>query len=95
MISDDSPLLLVFVDLDLWKKDKQAAEEQRYVIENVVKNSNPETHHKYVPILVPIDNSSEYGNHYMLKILGVFEQAKKYDNPYPQMILTHPKFGLY
>lgn len=27
MISDDMPILLVFIDLDLWKKDKEAAEE--------------------------------------------------------------------
>lgn len=26
MISDDMPILLVFIDLDLWKKDKEAAE---------------------------------------------------------------------
>lgn len=67
MISDDMPILLVFIDLDLWKKDKEAAEEQRDVIENVVKSSRADAHHKVVPILVPIDNSSEYGNHFMLK----------------------------
>jgi hypothetical protein len=34
MISDDMPILLVFIDLDLWKKDKEAAEQQRDIIEN-------------------------------------------------------------
>ena len=66
MISDDMPILLVFIDLDLWKKDKEAAEQQRDIIENVVKASRRDAHHKVVPILVPIDNSSEYGNHFML-----------------------------
>jgi hypothetical protein len=27
MVSDDMPILLVFIDLDLWKKDKEAAEQ--------------------------------------------------------------------
>jgi len=46
-----------------------------------VKESRRDAHHKVVPILVPIDNSSEYGNNYMLQKLGVFEQAKKFKYP--------------
>lgn len=70
--------MLVFIDLDLWKKDKEAAEYWRDVLENVVKESRK---HKVAPILVPIDNSSEYGNHFMLQKLRVFEQAKKFKYP--------------
>jgi hypothetical protein len=46
-----------------------------------VKESRRDAHHKVVPILVPIDNSSEYGNNFMLQKLGVFEQAKKFKYP--------------
>ena len=57
----EEPLLLAFVDLQLWDKDKDKAEHQRRYTEEIHKLLNLKLHNKAVAVLVPIDDT-KYGN---------------------------------
>jgi len=66
----DDPLLLVFVDMELWDVDKEEAGHQRDFIDGVHKDLYFKARAKVVTVIVPIDNTKS-GNGHIYDLFGL------------------------
>ena len=76
----DDPLLLVFVDLEMWEKDQKEAEHQRKYLDTVHKELYYKVRAKAVTVLVPIDDSEE-GNRDIREMFGISDPKEYSHSP--------------